>query len=113
MTTLQQISIQELSSVVGAVSENACRIVGGAIGGTVGAVGGFFGGNPIAAGIMTGANAYFDSANNKPGTTILDLGMGVASVIPGPIGAVGGAYTFGKGGANAGAAACGYSPIKP
>ena len=105
MITLQQISIEEMSRVVGGENE-ACRFVGGAVGGGAGAVAGFVGAGPFAVSVQAGVNALIDAADRKPGTVVLDAAMGGAALVPGPVGAVGGAYTFGKGGANAADALC-------
>jgi hypothetical protein len=106
--TLHAISSQDLSAVVGGVSEAVCRAVGGTAGALFGATAGYSGFGPIVAGIAGGTNLL--SAHSAAGAG-LDIAASAASTVPGPVGAVAGAYTFGKIGSNDGALLCGY-PLK-
>jgi hypothetical protein len=103
--SLQTISTEDLNVVTGAVSEGVCRAVGATAGALIGGAGGFYGLNPVVAGLAAGSNLL---TARSVGTAAADVLEGAASMVPGPIGAVGGAYTYGRMGANTGAVVCGY-----
>ena len=103
--SFESISTEAMDHVVGG-SETACRVVGGAVGGTLGAIA-----NTVPNPLMSAAgalNTVTSAAKGDPTFAIDALAAG-GSMVPG-VSAAAGAWTGAKIGSRAGAALCGYRP---